>query len=580
MKTGWRRVCSVALTIAAASSSADERQGTGADWVLTHGKVFTSNSGAPWADAVAIERGKFVYVGDDAGAERLVTASTRRTDLGGRLVIPGMVDGHTHPGYIGIERYAKPWLPTTSKAALLNAVKAFADAHPGDGWIRMCCWPDGMFLDGSVDKRDLDGVVGDRPVWLTSAVWHTVWVNSKALQALGIDRNTADPRPGLARYGRYPDGEPDGFITEGAAWQFGVDTFPVEGAAHEREVIRFLEYLSAHGVVAVFDGGNFGHEDRVYALLAKLEREGRLPLRYEGTYQIFIPERRRTAIAELLRLRQRYGGDRLRFTTVKLFMDGVSTNRTAALLEPYADDPQSVGNTMLSAQELTDFLLDLNAAHLDLHVHVLGDRAVRTVLDAVEAAKQRVEGDFYPRVTLAHMGLVDPADFPRIAKLGIVANYTPWWHGVVPNDPVRRALGPQRYARSLLVRPLLDAGGIVSFSSDDWVVEYASPFLGIQVGHLRQSPPASTTGAGRSPEMLPIRGPESERLDLATMLRGYTINGAYQLRMENEIGSIAVGKRGDLVVLDRNLFDMNPADIRDVLPAAVVVDGTLLHGRL
>jgi len=570
-----RRLWLLALALGSVAANGVARA-DGADWVLTGGKIFTSNSRSPWAQAVAIEDGRFVYVGDDAGAVRFAGPSTRHTDLAGRLVIPGMVDGHTHPGYIGIESYDMPWLPSTDEEAIVAAVKTFAQSHPGTGWIRMCCWPDRLFLDGSADKRDLDAVVPDRPVWLTSSIWHTVWVNSAALRVLGIDRTTADPQPDLARYGRAANGEPDGFITEGAAWQIAVRTFPVDAAVHEREVRRFIDDLSAHGVVAVFDGGNFGHEDRVYALLAKLDREGRLPLHYEGTYQIFVPERRREAIAEMRRLRERYGSDNLRFTTVKLFMDGVSTNRTAALLEPYADDPHGRGNTMLTADELADFLLELNGARLDLHVHVLGDRAVRTVLDAVESARQRVHGDFYPRVTLAHLGLVDPADFARIAKLGIVANYTPWWHGVVQNDPVAMALGPQRYARSLRVRPLLDAGGIVSFSSDDWVVEYASPFLGMQVGHTRQSPVA--TGDGTAPRAM--RGPASERLDLETMLRGYTINGAYQLRMEDEIGSIEVGKRGDLVVLDRDLFAMDADAIRGILPAAVVVDGALRQGSL
>jgi len=545
-----------------------------ADWVLTGGTVFTANAGSERAQAVAIDEGRFVYVGDAAGATKFVTASTRRTELHGKLVIPGMVDGHTHPGFIGIESYGSPWLPTKSKRAILEAVRAYADAHPGTGWIRMCCWPERLYLEDDVGptRHDLDSVARDRPVWLTSVVWHSVWVNSKALEVLGIDRNTPDPRPGVARYGRDANGEPNGFITEGAAWQFGAKHFDVDAAGHEREVIRYIEHLSKHGVVAVYDGGNFGHEDRVYGLLSKLEREGRLPLHYEGTYQIFVPERRRDAIAQLLRLRERYGGELLRFTTIKLFMDGVASNRTAAMLEPYADDPSASGNTMLSTAELRDFLLELHAARIDLHVHVLGDRAVRTVLDAVEAARKELDDELYPRITLAHLGLVDPADSARIAKLGIVANYTPWWHGVSANDPVHHALGDARYGRSLLVKPLLDAGGIVSFSSDDWVVEDTSPFRGIETGHTRRFPGVAVDA--------PIRGPRSEQLALETMVRGYTINGAYQLRMEKEIGSIEVGKRANLVVLDRNLFDMDPADIHEIVPAAVVKDGALLHGEL
>jgi predicted amidohydrolase YtcJ len=342
-------------------------------------------------------------------------------------------------------------------------------------------------------------------------------------------------------------------------------------------VRRLITYLSERGVVALYDGGNFGHEDRVYALLAKLEREGDLPLRYRGTYQIFASEQRREAIAQTKRLQQRYGGERLRFDTIKLFMDGVGSSRTAAMLAPYADAPEVSGDTMLSAEELTDFLLELDDARLDLHVHVLGDRAVRTVLEAVETARRTRPDDFYPRVTLAHLGLVDPADFPRIAALGIVANYTPQWHGVVKDDPIAQVFGSERYGRTLLVRPLLDAGGIVSFSSDDWGVADLSPFLGMQVGHLRAFPAARASVLTTTPS---IRGPASERLDLETMLRGYTINGAYQLRMDDEIGSIETGKRADFVVLDEDLFAIDPERIHAIVPSAVVMDGALVRGTM
>jgi predicted amidohydrolase YtcJ len=380
---------------------------------------------------------------------------------------------------------------------------------------------------------------------------------------------------------RDENGEPNGWITEGAAWQLAARHFPVDGRSHERAVRRFLDYLSSRGVVAVYDGGNFLHEDRVYGLLARLERNGELPLRYEGTYQIFLPHQKEGAIAGLARLKRLYGGNRLRFNTIKLFMDGITKNRTAAMLEPYADDPANRGNTMMTTDELCAFLSELHEARADLHVHVLGDRAVRTVLDAVQCAKQSFGDALYPRVTLAHVGIVDPADYSRFASLGVVANFTPQWHGVVDDDPVMHVLGAQRYARTLVVKPLLDAGAIVSFSSDDWTIEDLSPFLGIQVGHTRRFPPTRQSKERKEARgNAEIRGPESERLDLETLVRGYTRNGAYQLRMDGEIGSIEVGKRADLVALEENLFAMDAADIAEIVPTAVVVEGELVHGKL
>jgi hypothetical protein len=241
---------------------------------------------------------------------------------------------------------------------------------------------------------------------------------------------------------------------------------------------------------------------------------------------------------------------------------------------------------MMTAAELRDFLLELHDAKMDLHIHVVGDRGVRTMLDAIEAAARAVDGPLYPRVTLSHLDIIDPADYPRIKQLGVIANYTPQWHGVTLDDPVLHALGEERYARTLILKPLFDLGAVVTFSSDDWSFPAMSPFLGMQVGHNRQFPAEWTSEEelearieqGYDPSAW--RGPESERLDLELMIRGYTINGAYQLRMEDQIGSIEVGKLADLVVLDEDLFEMNRYEIMNVEPSAVVMEGQVIHGSL
>jgi predicted amidohydrolase YtcJ len=539
-----------------------------ADWVLTGGKIFTVDDRNPWAEAVAVKDGKFIYVGDDAGAAKFVSDATRKSDLGGRLVIPGIVDSHTHPGRIDLDPYAAP-LDETNKEDILAAVKEYAESNPELEWIRMCCWPVDLYGTIGPNKNDLDRIVPDRPVWLTSGAGHSVWVNSKALEVLGVDRDTPDPLPGVAFYVRDEDGEPNGWIKEGAYRIFGEDYFEVDAEAHEKGATSILDYMSRRGVTTVYDGGNLLHNDRVYAFMAKLEKEGRLPFRYEGTYPIFVPRQKDTAIAELKRLRDTYGGDRLRFNTMKIYMDGVNENRT--------DDPENRGNTMMTTDELRDFLLELSEEKLDLHVHTVGDRAVRTVLDAVEVARDAAGGELYPRVTVCHLDIIDPPDYARIKELGVIANYTPWWHGVNYDDTVKHAFGEERYARTLLLKPLFDIGAVVTFGSDDWGLEYMSPFLGMQVGHTRQYPEEWEEPGFDIEE---IRGPESEQLDLELMIRGYTINGAYQLRMDEQIGSIETGKLADLVVLDENLFEMDPYDIYQIEPSAVMMEGELLHGAL
>ena len=557
-----------------------------ADWILTGGKIFTVDDDKPWAQAVAIKGGKFVYVGDDDGATAFVSNETQTSDLDGRLVIPGMVDSHAHPGLIDLDPPAGS-LPETNQEDILAAVKAYADSNPELEWLHMCCFPVGLYGNGRVgpNKRDLDGFVPDRPVWITSDIGHSAWVNSKALEILGIDRNTPDPLPGISYFVRDENGDPNGWIKE-LYWNFGEDIFPVDTERHEKGMSGFLNYLSRFGVTTVYDAGNEEFDDRVYAFMANLDRDGKLPLRYEGTFDAFIPEQIDVAIAEMQRFRQIYGGKRLRFNTIKMYIDGTNENRTGAMLEAYEDDPGNMGTTMMTVTEVRDFLLKLHDAKMDLHVHVVGDRGVRTILDAVEAAGNTVDGALYPRVTISHLDIIDPADYSRIKELGVTANYTPWWHGVNFNDPVSYALGPERYARTLILKPLFDLGAVVTFSSDDWSYPALSPFLGMQVGHNRQYP-AEWTSAKELEAMIQQgyepsawRGPASEMLDLELMIRGYTINGAYQLRMEDQIGSIEVGKLADLVVLDENLFEMDPYDIHTIKPSAVMMEGELIHGQL
>jgi predicted amidohydrolase YtcJ len=420
-------------------------------------------------------------------------------------------------------------------------------------------------------------------VWFVSEWWHSGWLNSKALEVLGVDANTKDPKPGVATYARDSNGNPTGWVKEGAGWQHFAEHFPITSDTHKRRhkesIVSALKQLSEAGVTTLYDAGNFGFEDLIYGFLAGLESEGQLPVRYEATYQVFTPERRKFAVSEMMRYRREYGGDRLRFNTVKLFMDGIYPNRSSALLEPHMDDPGYVGDTMLSVDELREFLLELSAVRLDIHIHAMGDLAVRRVLDAVEEAQDIANGDFYTRVTISHLGLIDPADLPRISDLGVVANFTPWWFTTDPIDPLRISLGEDRYDKMYSPNALLDLGITVTLSSDEWwggdlLPTYLNPWFGIQVGLTRQYP-----REWREIDEI-ARLPANERLSMEQLILGYTLSGAYQLRMDSEIGSIETGKLADLVVLNDNLFDIDSDEIWKVKPAAVLMEGEVIQGAL
>jgi hypothetical protein len=572
------------ILIASCVPGGDGDNQASADLILSGAKIFTSNKQQPWAEAVAIKNGRFIYVGDSSGASRFRSDSTRSIDLGGRLVIPGLVDAHAHPGYIEVEQYGA--ISETSEEEMLAAVKKYAEEHPDDEWLRLCCWPIDLYVHGNQGpiRQTLDAVVPDRPLWFVSEWWHSGWLNSKALEVLGVDENTPDPAPGIGMYARDENGVPTGWVKEGAGWQHFTEQFEINESAHkllhEQSMVAGLQLLSESGVTTLYDAGNFGFEDLIYGFMAKLEQEGNLPVRYEGTYQIFSPDRVQFAIPEMNRYRKEYGGERLQFNTIKLFMDGVNQNRAGGMLEPYADDPGFVGNTMLTAEELRDFLLELDEEHFDIHIHTMSDLAVRVVLDAVEAAKDIANESFYPRVTIAHLQIINSVDLPRIKDLGVVANFTPWWFAGVPADPLKISFGDDRYGKMYMAKSLIESGVTVTFSSDEWwggelLWSYLNPFFGMQIGHTRQYP-----SEWREEGDEEIHPPENERLSVEQMIVGYTQNGAHQLRMENDIGSIETGKLADLVVLDGNLFDIDSDEIWKVKPAAVLMEGEVIQGQL
>ena len=568
------------LTAACGENSGSGGKQEAADLVIENARIFTSDKAQPWAEALVVKDGKFIYVGDAAGLAPYAGAT--KVDLKGRLLFPGMVDGHSHPGYVNVENFGE--VEGDTPEALLASVKAYAEAHPEDDWLRLCCWPTDMFVvgDQGPKKEALDAVLPDRLVWFESATAHDFWLNSKALERLGVTKDTPDPRPGLAMYARDENGEPSGWVKEGAGVQHFAKHFALKDEAHIKlhkdSVEETIQVLSRYGMTSIFDAGNKGYGDLAYGVVSQLEKDGKLPLRYYGTYQIFTPERAKTAISEVKRYRKEYGGELLKFNSVKLFMDGISANQSAAFLEPYEGDPGTQGKTMLSKDELRDLLLDLHAAKLDLLAHTIGGLAVRTVLDAVEEAQAEVEGDFYPRITMAHLVEINDADMARFEKLGVITNFTPWWFGVAVNDVVEDLLGEERYAQMYPAKSVFDSGARVTFSSDEWwggdmLATYISPYLGMQVGHTRQYPKDwwETEDDG-------IKAPVDERLSLEQLLTGYTKNGAYQLRQEDRLGSIEAGKLADFVILDENLFEVDPYEISKIKPSAVVMEGKVIQG--
>lgn len=551
----------------------------------------------PHATAAVIRDGRFAWVGDDADVDRALDAvegphsgRARRMDLGGRRVLPGLIDAHTHPGLVTGSKDVFLLRRSHDLAEILAAVAREVRETPGTGLLKGGYFPIELFGLTGPRRETLDQATGDRPVVLYDDSGHSQWCNTAALELLGINEQTQDPAPGMSVYVRDPDGRPTGWTKEFALQPLlrGLRSGPMQPPA---ELEEFLRYLVSRGVVALLDGGSQDAEPVVYEALAEMERQGRLPLRYEGAVHVTLPEQVATAPDVLLDLRARFGGERLRFNTVKLVFDGVTEVGTAAMLDPYLDPRAGRGATLLDGAAFEQLVLRMHAIGANLHLHTVGDAAVRTALDAVERAQAIVGGRDNLRtiVSLSHIEVVHPDDIERFARLGVIANFTPHWYGGY-FEGAEPWLGTDRYRRMYQVRSLLDAGAVVACSSDitdhvEWTSGRADPFLGMEIGHRRLEPadadaeeaeaPAADAEDARAP-----RSPADERVPLEALIRGYTLAAAQQMGIDGDHGTIAPGRRASLVVLDRDILEIPPAQIHAVNPAAVLVDGELVAGSL
>ena len=545
-----------------------------ADAVLIDGKFYTANPRQPWASAVAIRGKNILYVGDEAGLAGLVDSDTQRYRLDGKLVLPGLIDAHPHPGYVAMSVGRPVMKEADTKEALLLAIAEMVKSNPDQPVLIGGYWPNEMFGKNGPHKRDLDRIESSRPVILLDYWGHSVWANSRAFEAAGVDRDTIDPIPGLAYFARDENGEPSGWVTESAATVF-LHHFQKISEQTEQSLLEFLYYLRNLGVTTLLDAGNFGLDAEIYDVISRWDREGKLPLRYHGAYTVYLPENYPGAVAELKRMREKYGSDRVRVDTVKVFLDGVLETRTADLSEPYLDNPANSGRSLLSQAQMRQLILDLHVEDLDMHVHAVGNRAISLTLDAVEEAKEALEEPLRTQVTICHLEVMDDADFNRFKDLGVIASYTPHWHGG-DTRALESAIGQKAYSM-MRAQPLISDGATFTFSSDitdesEWKSGGANPYVGMQIGHNKQN-----IEGGAQARLAP---PRSERLSLETLVDGYTRNAAIQLGRPEQLGTIEVGKRADLVVLDRDLFAVDRYDIHKAQPEAVWMDGKIVHGEL
>jgi predicted amidohydrolase YtcJ len=548
-----------------------------ADFVFAHGSVYTVEGDQPWAEAVAVKADRIVYVGTDAGAAAYTGARTRVVDLEGGMLLPGFIDAHAHISASETVSDAAMTFRGQPPEVVVAALKSYVEAHSDDRMILGSGWIYEAFPAEGPTKALIDPFIPDRPAVLTAIDGHNMWVNSRALAIAGITRNTPDPLPGKSWFQRSAQGEPTGFVVEHAAMQMLRDGlaargYPIDTRERLAKGVQIgVPMLAAAGITTIFDAG-MRDPETTYEILHEMEKRRALTVRIYGSY-IYRPEGK-DPVRVFEDFKKKYHSEYLSIEMLKLFLDGTETNHTAFMLQPFADRPESRGEPLIAAAALNDLVRRADAAGIDVHMHVVGDAAAREGLDAVEYAI-RNNGPRDRRDALAHCILVDPTDIARFRRLGVIWQSTPAW--AVMNSrhlTVRRLVGDRRFAGIYPFQAAIDQGVVLASGSDLTGLtpgDIYKPLDQMEIGHTRQA-------IGRpDDEVMPE---PDQRLNIAELIRSYTINGAYMLRREHRIGSIEIGKQADLVVLDRNLFEVPAHEIHTVKVLLTMMDGKITHSAV
>ena len=534
------------------------------DTIFLHGKIHTQNAQREVVEALGVRGNRIVAIGTDQSVSTLAGPKTRIVDLKGSVMLPGFIDAHTHPAE-SAQMLGKCSLD--DKAAPFEKIKARIDAclakNPGDPkrWYEVVMVnPTGNQLTAS----QLDTILS-RPMMLEGADGHTVWLNTAALTAAHIDKATPQPKQG--RIELDAAGNPSGVLRDDAGLLASAALPPPTPEEETALLRKAFQQMHAVGITSVQDAAA---DDHLMSLYKRLYDAKHLDMRVRGSFRILdlhAPAASVVKDAQEFRRKWSVDPDFLRGDAIKIFADGVIEypSQTAALLEPYLDaaghPTSNRGPSYFTPDGLNQIVTAVDAAGFTVHIHAIGDRAVRSALDAFEAAR-RQNGSLDNRDQIAHLELIEPPDFPRFKSLGVIANFQLLWalHETYVDEGTVRYLGAERSKYLYPARSLKDAGALIAGGSD-WGVSSFDPFIAMEHGITR----AERRGA---PRLLP-----EQALSLQDMVDAYTRNAAYALKQEKTTGSLEIGKFADLIALDRDLFALDAYDLHKTRVLFTYVNG-------
>jgi len=543
---------------------------------MRNGYVYTVDGKNSVQQAVAVKDGRIVYVGSDEGAASYIGTQTQQIDLAGRMLMPGLIDAHMHPGDGGrAMTLCDLKYQTMTRKVFQETIQACLDAEKDKGpdvWLEVGSWDrmgmDG--LDGDPDKSTLDALKTQRPIQVRSTDFHTVLVNSRGLAVAGIDKHTANPGDG--KYVRDSTGNPTGICEDGAADAMAAVVPPATEAEKLIQSRAALDAMRQQGITSFFDALSGPENAKAFTTLeqsGELTARALLAIKLDPAAAAADPDK---TIAEAKALASLYDQGEAKVTPgvnmrhVKLFMDGIinAPADTGAMLTPYLHNAgtekapkwtpgKNRGELYFPPQVLDPLLLKAVQAGFDPHLHATGDRAVRDSLDAIEYVRKQLPGNAF-RPTITHAESVDPADYGRFKALDVTANMSFQWAQQAPStvDGTSDHLGVERFARMEPSGSIARAGGRVAYGSD-WPVDPLDEFLALKIGVTRSGDPQNPHSYG--PDYAGRLNAEPA-LSRADVLRTITLNAAEQLKLDAVVGSLEVGKFADLIVLDKNFMQV------------------------
>jgi len=536
-----------------------------ASHVFLNGAVWTADTANPWARAVAVAGSEIVFVGDEEGARKYIGEATRQHDLSGKMLLPGFHDAHAHVlaagGALG-ECDLQDQRDLALLRAALESCAADRDYGP-DEWVIGFRWPLSAFENGMPPQAWLDEVFEGRPAYFLDSFAHSGWVSSRALEIAGIDELTPDPPQGRIEHDA--NGQPNGVLRDDAMELVTRHMPRPTDEQLAQSLARGLTEAARFGITAYVDPGIDGRQASIYR---QADLAGELTARVLASLSPNQESASRFGddIWPLLGQRRIFESRRFKTHSVKVYIDGVIETETSFMLEPYISG--SNFPPFYPADELNELYRRLDAEGLQIHTHAIGDAAIRQALDAYEYART-ANGASDNRHQIVHLQLIDEADIPRFAELGVAANFQGLW--AYPDDYIDMAIplvGEERVQQFYRLASVQRAGGLLTGGSD-WDVSSLNPLDAIETVVRRQDP-----WAADGPEL-----GENERIDLDSALAMYTRNAAYVMRLEKQTGSLRPGMQADLVVLDRNLFEVPATAINEARVELTLVGGEIVFER-